>query len=103
MPCLPPPESSTSTIVVRSHLRVPSDSGKSVGTVKVFTSMRLMGTDCGLRSMKFEQHYFDVTDELWVAWRNSPGISTDLRIFGHTHADALISQYDVYTGKRRVR
>ena len=36
----------TSTMVVRSHSRVPSDSGKSVGTVKVFTSMRLMGTAC---------------------------------------------------------
>src|SRR5919199_6888568 len=39
MPRSPPPAASTSTIVVESHLRVPSDSGESVGTVKAETSI----------------------------------------------------------------
>src|SRR6185437_12050694 len=46
MPCLPPAETCTRTRVVRSHSRVPSASGKSVGTTKVLTARRSMGTTC---------------------------------------------------------
>ncbi len=44
-PVRPPAADSTSTIVVRSHSRVPSDSGASVGMVNTETRTSVTGTD----------------------------------------------------------
>src|SRR3954470_12064446 len=53
MPVFPPAVAITSTRLVRSHSKVPSDSGKSVGIVKAETSIRSMGTALDGRGISF--------------------------------------------------